>query len=432
MATTIGLLGHYGTGNLGDEAIIAAVVENLRSRRETAVIYGFSSVPSDTEARHKIAAFPVSRAAGSSRRSPPGAASESHALQAMKARLRGTPAASLARALQRIAHLPASALDEARFLIRSYAVLKDVDLLMISGSGQLSDHFGGAWGMPYNLFKWSALARLAGARVAFVSVGAGPLSTSLSRFFVRRALGLVQYRSFRDVGSAKLMKAIGAPGETPVVPDLAHSLSAGSSGGARPMVGARRTVGINVFPHCDPRYWPIEDPARYARYVDGIAGVAVALLERGNQVVLVPTQVRADPEVIADVERAIRRRGDVDTARLRIASCGSVDDLIQEISACDVVIATRFHAVVMALILHRPVFALANHPKTTDLMADVGLAGYAFDIDAWAVESVMERLEMLEKSAAQVQAAMAARVRDYRAALARQYDAVLSLVSHSA
>ena len=426
----IGLLGHYGTGNLGDEAIIAAAVANVRSRCETAVIYGFSSDPSDTEARHKIAAFPVCRSAGSVDR-PQGAESGHPFLTTLNGRLRAIPAAyRIAKVLQAMSRIPTTVLDEARFLMASYRVLRGVDLLMISGSGQLSDHFGGAWGMPYNLFKWSVLARAAGTKLAFVSVGAGPLASSLSRFFVRRALGLAHYRSFRDVGSRRLMEAIGAPGEKPVMPDLAHSLAIGRPDGRPKVARPGMVIGINVFPHCDPRYWPLEDAARYARYVDKIASVVLAVIARGDRVRLVPTQMRADPLVIADVERAVRRRGKVDAGRLRVSSCASVEDLIRELSGCDVVIATRFHAVVMALLLHTPVVALANHPKTTDLMADVGLSDHVLDIDRWAVESVMERLQTLEKDSAEARAEMAGRVTKYRAALERQYDSVLSLVGH--
>jgi len=82
----------------------------------------------------------------------------------------------------------------------------------------------------------------------------------------------------------------------------------------------------------------------------------------------------------------------------------------------------------MALLLNKPVVALSNHPKTSDLMDDVGLGHYVLDIDGWEVKSLMERLELLQKTAAEVRVGIGHRVMHYRPALEHQYDGVLALV----
>ena len=60
----VGILGHVGNENLGDEAIIAAVIQNIRRRWPDAEIRGFTLVPADTEERHGIPSFPIRRGAG--------------------------------------------------------------------------------------------------------------------------------------------------------------------------------------------------------------------------------------------------------------------------------------------------------------------------------------------------------------------------------
>jgi polysaccharide pyruvyl transferase WcaK-like protein len=55
----IGILAHVGQGNLGDEAICAAVVENIRSLVPEAEFVAFTCNPEDTFARHKVRSFPV-------------------------------------------------------------------------------------------------------------------------------------------------------------------------------------------------------------------------------------------------------------------------------------------------------------------------------------------------------------------------------------
>src|SRR5437764_12669732 len=61
---TIGLMGPFGYGNLGDAASVEAMILNIRARLPNARIYGFSLNPADIERRHGIPGFPVSRMSG--------------------------------------------------------------------------------------------------------------------------------------------------------------------------------------------------------------------------------------------------------------------------------------------------------------------------------------------------------------------------------
>src|SRR5215475_1124500 len=57
----IGIFGHVGTGNLGDEAILEAAIQGVRGRCPQAELCGFSINPDDTRSRHGIPAFPIRR-----------------------------------------------------------------------------------------------------------------------------------------------------------------------------------------------------------------------------------------------------------------------------------------------------------------------------------------------------------------------------------
>ena len=67
-------------------------------------------------------------------------------------------------------------------------VAKDADCFFMAGSGQFMDRFGGARAYPYTLHKWTVVARLAEARVVFVSIGPGPIESLRSRLMVGAAL----------------------------------------------------------------------------------------------------------------------------------------------------------------------------------------------------------------------------------------------------
>ena len=111
-------------------------------------------------------------------------------------------------------------------LIRAYKYLKDFDILIVSGGGQLDDHcFGGRWGYPFTILLWGILAKLCDVQYFIVSVGAGPLDFWKSRLFIKYALPLAQYRSYRDEDAKRYIKeVVGFHENDPVYPDLANSL----------------------------------------------------------------------------------------------------------------------------------------------------------------------------------------------------------------
>ncbi|HEY6572241.1 MAG TPA: hypothetical protein VI198_02890, partial [Candidatus Eisenbacteria bacterium] len=67
----IGIAGHVGNGNLGDEAIIAALLQGVREAVPGAQFAAFTIRPADTEARHGIPSFPLRRGIDAVRTAPP-------------------------------------------------------------------------------------------------------------------------------------------------------------------------------------------------------------------------------------------------------------------------------------------------------------------------------------------------------------------------
>src|SRR5262249_28777609 len=106
-----------------------------------------------------------------------------------------------------------------------FANLRRMDMLIVPGTGLLTD----AWGLrscgPYDMFKWAMIAKGCGCKLLFVSVGAGPVYSVLGRWFVRSALSLADYRSYRDRSTQEYLTRIGFHAhDDHVYPDLAFSL----------------------------------------------------------------------------------------------------------------------------------------------------------------------------------------------------------------
>jgi polysaccharide pyruvyl transferase WcaK-like protein len=433
----IGILAHVGNGNLGDEATVAALVRNARARQPGSEIVVFSMDPEDTERRHAVRAVPIRPDAGRRSRSrqasdhasiPPGKLSQSP--KGLRARLRdGLRKVPLVyRFLHQMARLGRrvrAAGPEAVFVVRSFVVLTHLDRLIIAGGGQLGDYFGGPWGYPLTIFKWCALARLARVQVSFVSVGAEPVYSPISKRFFRWALALADYRSFRDEGSRRLMESVGAPPGGAVYPDLVHGLHPKIITPRQPSVGPGLTVGLNPVPFFDSRYWTEHDETIYERYVANLAAFASWLLGRNHRVLFFPTQIHADPWVIHDIQMVMKRSGSEGREdRILTPSVTSLDDLWTALSLTDVIVASRFHGLIFSSLLERPVLALSYYSKMEELMERMGQRDYVLPITTLDVDSLIRCFLALEHDLKPARVRLIDRRSAHLAALESQYDAV--------
>lgn len=429
----IAIWGHYHGGNQGDDIVVDTLIRNIRARLPDAEVVGVCQSPADTRLRHGIEAVPLTRAALGSRprpglaaeppAPPPPAAPPPRVARVLRAVPGLGPAARVARERLRAAADP---LGEPAFLARSYAGLRGVDLVVVAGSNPLFDGWTGAWSHPYTLLKWALLAGAAGARFACLSAGAGPIETALGRRFVRGALRRAEYASYRDPGSARLIASLGVPGPARVVPDLAFGLTADELD-APPLdlPPGPPVVGLNPMAHADPRYWPRGDPPRYRAYVRKLADFAAWLLRGGRRVLLFSSQLGADPRVFDDLCEHLKRETELPLGeRLIQRPIHTRHDLLGQLAACDCVVASRYHSVLLPQLMGKPVLALAYAPKTRELMDWTGQAELCVDADAFATDELIARFERMVRESDAVRARLAERVPGCREAVRAQYDAV--------
>ena len=437
----IGILGHVGNGNLGDEAIISVVIQNIRRRYPGADIRCFTSNPDDTQARHGVPAFPIRRvgkrtaiAAGSGAEQPVGrgASRAARVRESLKARVKRWPSiAGLLRRIPAVGRAAAAASKEPGFLWQSYGNLRGVDLLIIAGSQQLIDYVaGGAWGHPYTIFKWVVMARARRASIAFMSCGAGPIESPLGRFFIRKSLALSDFRSYRDEISRECVEAIGAPAGDPLFPDLAYGLIVEEAASLADGADARRVVAINPLPFVDPTYWVGGSDRNYELYIGKLAEFALWLGARGYGVLFFPTQLRADPPVIDDIRKYISKNGPADFGRRSLVELPirSFADMVAALSVADVVVATRFHGLIMSYLLNKPALGIAYAGKTNALMEQMGQGMYALDIQQLELNAMQERFADLEMRGAEIKKELRRRLAGQRRALEAQYVEVFRLL----
>ena len=437
---TIGIVGHVGAQNLGDEAIIASVIQNIRRRWPEAVIRGFTSGPGDTEERHGIRSFPLRQADASQPAQDDSEEDHNESgedrgdadswRRRLKDLIKKRPvlfslAKNVIQALQRVPTIG----REVKFLLDSRQHVRELELLIFAGSHQLNDFVGGPWAYPYTVLKWSILAMRAGAKVVFLSMGAGPIETRLGRVFLRRALRLAAYRSYRDVTAGEVVDSLNVSETQTVVPDLAFGLRLPAISVSTVDRSSGPIVGLNPLP-LYAEYWHISDSSKYEAYITKLARFSDWLIDRGCEVRFIPTQLLVDPAVIEDIQKRMTSSASLDRAqRDEMPSVQDLNSLIQALSEVDIMVATRYHGILLSLALHKPVLAIAYHQKSRDLMQWLGLGEYVVDGDAFGARDLQERWPSLEASVCRITASLEEQVPVFKQAVGDQYDEVFGLLA---
>jgi len=393
---TVSFFGHFGCSNAGNESTLLAVLTRLRRLYPDGQFRCICTDPDAVVTRYGIDAVRITT-------------------RTVRIWDREIPLT------RRLAMALVGLGAELRQYVRAFWTLEGTDMLIIPGTGLVTDAFGLAdWG-PYNLFKWVLVAKLRRSRVLFMSVGAGPIDRAAGRVLARTALSLADYRSYRDVASREYARRIGLGAKRDrVYPDLVFSLpEALLLSDPRPQ-GARRVVGLGLkvyegkYSASNPR------PETYSSYLESLAAFAAWLLEHDYDIRLLLGD--ADTFVIADFRSALQGRlGTYDEGRILQQPIESPQDLLAQIAATDVVVATRFHNVLLAMLLNKPVIAISFHHKCSSLMSQIQLPEYCHDIHSIDTKRLIAQFRMLEQNRAAVEQKLGEGADEARAALDEQY-----------
>lgn len=390
----IAFWGNFGIHNFGNECTLAAILYNIRKRVPDAEFVCISVVPEDTAARHHIKSIPM------------------------------WPQESPDRAsgLMNVVHRALRLVADWRRTLRQ---TRGLGALMVPGTGVLNDINQGSLGFAYHLFKWVLATRLRGGKVFVVSIGVERIDKPLPRLFIRCALRLSNRRSFRDPRSLKLIRNVGFTGVSKVFPDLAFSLPEYLPSAPRHLSHGK-AVAVGVYNYRDPgRHGGVAQA--YDNYVDRISLLVLWLIEHGYAVRLVIGDISGDMGVRDDVRARLQGRGfDLAHADYTDEPATSYEHIMDQLSSVDFVIASRFHNIILALFLGRPVISLSYEGKIEVLMQDVGLGEYCQSLDAFDLDRLIGQFLQLERQAPELRNTIAERVRLNREKLETQYELLIA------
>ena len=253
---------------------------------------------------------------------------------------------------------------------------------MIAGTGVLDDQHTRPNHLPLDVFRWSLAARLAGARLVFLAVGAGPIDHRLSRILLVPAARLAHEVSYRDQRSMDFMSSLGRDvTRDRVVPDLVLATVPPEANHRRPAANARRLV-IGLL-------WQINwsgRPRQYRAYENRIVDLIMRFAAAGWEISL----VNGD-EADAGMQQAIVSRPELAGLRVAARETHSFRDVLHVAMECDAMVASRYHNVVAAVIAGVPVISLGYGPKNIGLLEELGAREWALDIDDFSVDEVFDK-----------------------------------------
>jgi len=434
---TIALVGvNLGTGNLGEEITASALKQNIKEILPGANIIHITSNPGDTRIRHDSPSIPIHRIAESRNnelvdnyfwRMP-----EENSVKITK--VKPNPVKELIRkipfvvasfhVIQMLPSYLTAFINEIGFLRRSYGRLENIDKIVIAGSGPLIDFFGGPFSYPYLVAKWALLAKLRSIPVYVFSVGAVPFGSWLSRFFVKFLLKNAEYISFRDETSRDIATSLGIVKKGDVYPDIAFSYITKQQKNENNEKLSVNRIGISLFPHFDPRYWPESDPEIYNQYVNTMSQFCSWLIENKYTIVFLSTQIKADILVMNDVITNLKNIGFNDSHYV-IADPVTHEAFMEELDKVELMIVTRFHGMIMSLLSNTPVIGLPNQPKMFDLMRAMNQEDYMLDLGNMSFEELKEVFYKVISSTAEIKREIKARCMKNRDDLLQGYRKIL-------
>lgn len=383
----VGLFGLLGSGNLGNDGSMQAVLDYLKAAQPHATVSCLCKGYETVHERHGLATTPLNW------------------YDATGVRVRWLPV-MLVKALGKV-------FDAVRTLV----FVAGQDVMIVPGMGILEATLPlRPWQDPYALFLLCLSGRLTRTPVALVSVGASAPSGRLTRALIAGAARLASYRSFRDELSRDAMRGMGVnTSADEVYPDLAFALP-----NPPEYLSDDSVVGLGVMAY----YGGNEDRARaeeiYRGYVTKMQEFVRWLLDNGRHVRLF-TGDRVDELVVDEILADVRAQRPAVSSNVITEPVSTLPELMTQMSTVDIVVATRYHNVLCALHLAKPTIAVGYSAKNDVIMQDMGQAGFCQQVGVLDVARLREQLLALERDTEQVRATLRAKNLAYRERLDHQF-----------
>lgn len=167
--------------------------------------------------------------------------------------------------------------------------------------------------------------------------------------------------------------------------------------------------------------WASGSNESFSSYVEEMRKLVDMAVKRGWTVVLAGHSSMPE-QMQDDIALAWTIRESVSNVRTRVFTSTDPDALRNLYRLSDVVVASRLHASIMALVEGTPALALAYQPKAFGTFREIGLGDMVIGIRDFHAETVMGRVEDFQRQAGDVEERVRVAVARARANICGIYD----------
>lgn len=301
--------GYYGFDNSGDDAILKAIVKDMREHNDKIDITVLSNNPSKTEEMYPVKAIN-------------------------------------------------------RFKLKEILRAMNSTNLFISGGGSLLQDVTSTRSLLYYLVIMK-LAKLSKKPVMIYANGIGPINKKLNRILTRIVLNNVNLITLRDEGSREYIYELGVKNSNiHVTADPVFTLSPSSETSISKIFEnekiprEKELVGISI------RQWKTAD-----NLLEVLAdSIKYILKEYDANVVLIPMHYPEDLEISLEIEKMVNQEGCY-VMRERY----NVEEIMGVIKELEIIIAMRLHSLIYAATQEVPIVGLAYDPKIVGILQSLGM-----------------------------------------------------------
>lgn len=291
--------GYYGFKNSGDDALLEAVIKDIKAHKESPNITVLSANPKETAQRYRV------------------------------------------RAINRI---------------NPFTLMKHMKRagLLISGGGTLIQDTTSTKSLIYYLAVLRYAMRC-GAKTMLYSNGIGPLKNNVNIKRAVKVLNRVDAITLRDPESLRVLKDIGVDTNAIVTADPVFGIESFNREKGRKILAAfgitdmdKGIIGVSVRKTKDTG----------VVFEETIANICDYIIEKYNHnIVFIPMQTNKDEGVSRSIMARMKNRAYIIDKRI------SVEDTISVISATEGCIGMRLHSLIYAAIANVPLMGISYDPK---------------------------------------------------------------------
>ena len=354
---TVLIAGYYGFGNVGDEAILSAILTGFKKQRKNLDFIVISSNPSLTEVEHGV---------------------------------------------RSVGWKDINGLLEAA---------RGCSLVVLGGGGIFQDYWGlpkdahltqNHWGITY-YSSIGLLAHLYGKPFMIYSAGVGPLFSDEGKYWTRLTFELANIATVRDSESHALLTSLGVPtDQVRVKPDPGFNLVSKK----REAIAILEAAGVDL--HGQPflgvclRNWT--NGGKSVTWKQELASALDLYIKKYKvQVVFIPFQI-VDHELENDHAVALELINMMTEKEMVhiISSISPPEVMSGIISHCHILLGMRLHSLIFSIGSGVPAVALAYDSKVHNLMRLLQLSAYTLDVTTLKGDELVSALETVMNKRTQI------------------------------